>query len=290
MEELISIIVLSYNSESTIIKTLDSILNQTYKSLEIIVTDDCSNDATIDLVKEWKARHSSIINVVIVTTSQNTGVSANANRGLKAANARIVKILAADDTLEPNAISLYWKYYKNDHKKVIYQSKVNLIDENDQQIVSDSNSMYPNLKRMYYKMKSEKQRMDLLKSNFIVSPAIGLISMETFKRCGYYDERFSMIEDYPFFLKLSEHGYTFKLINHKLVNYRFSSASICRSKRSKSRDKYLVSYAKFILLVKLKLIIKNKMYLTALQDLLRALKSLFIVYVYHKGLDIVRIK
>ena len=55
--ELISIVVITYNAEHTIEKALDSVAAQTYQRLELIVTDDCSTDDTLDVVSRWMSKH-----------------------------------------------------------------------------------------------------------------------------------------------------------------------------------------------------------------------------------------
>ena len=52
-EELISVVVFSYNSSSTIIETLDSIYAQTYKNIELIISDDGSSDDTVKKTQRW---------------------------------------------------------------------------------------------------------------------------------------------------------------------------------------------------------------------------------------------
>ena len=53
MGMLISIMIVSYNSQDTILETLASTLVQSYKNIELIITDDCSSDNTARIVKEW---------------------------------------------------------------------------------------------------------------------------------------------------------------------------------------------------------------------------------------------
>ena len=53
VDKLVSVITPVYNAEKYIKKTIDSILNQSYKNIEIILVDDCSNDASQDIIKEY---------------------------------------------------------------------------------------------------------------------------------------------------------------------------------------------------------------------------------------------
>ena len=50
---LVSVVVVVYNSSETVVETLDTILKQTYRNIELIVADDCSTDDTVKIVKSW---------------------------------------------------------------------------------------------------------------------------------------------------------------------------------------------------------------------------------------------
>ena len=59
MDSLITVVVVAYNSSSFIIEALDSVYNQTWRKIELIVTDDCSNDNTVELCHSWMDIHKS---------------------------------------------------------------------------------------------------------------------------------------------------------------------------------------------------------------------------------------
>jgi glycosyltransferase involved in cell wall biosynthesis len=96
-ESLISSIVPAYNGERYLRETLDSILRQTYRPLEIIVVDDGSNDGTGRVVAEYGER----VRYVLQT---NAGETAARNRGLAVAQGEFVAFLDADDLWHPEKL------------------------------------------------------------------------------------------------------------------------------------------------------------------------------------------
>ena len=94
---LISIIVPVFNAEEYLAQCLDSILNQTYRDLEILCINDGSCDGSIGILKKYKNRDSRIV----IIDKQNEGVSATRNVGLKKANGDYLMFVDADDWIEP---------------------------------------------------------------------------------------------------------------------------------------------------------------------------------------------
>lgn len=108
---LVSVVVITYKSANTILETLESFKQQTYKNIELIVSDDCSPDNTVEVVEEWIKNNSSyFVTVQLLKNSQNIGPSGNLNRGIKAATGEWIKSLAGDDTVTPDAIAKYVEY------------------------------------------------------------------------------------------------------------------------------------------------------------------------------------
>ncbi|MBO6195202.1 MAG: glycosyltransferase family 2 protein [Bacilli bacterium] len=93
---LISIIIPCYNSSNTIRKCIDSIINQSYKNLEIIIIDDGSKDNTFDICKEIQKKD----NRIKLFKKNNSGVSATRNFGVSHANGDYVTFVDSDDYLE----------------------------------------------------------------------------------------------------------------------------------------------------------------------------------------------
>lgn len=96
-EEKISVIVPTYNNENSIRRCIDSIINQNYKNLEIIVINDGSTDNTKNILEEYKKE-------ITVYEKVNEGVSSARNLGIQKCNAEYLLFVDADDYLEPEAI------------------------------------------------------------------------------------------------------------------------------------------------------------------------------------------
>lgn len=102
MNNLVSVIIPAYNSELFIGSCLDSILNGTYKNIEIIVVNDGSIDNTAKLCDEYAKKY---LNIKIIH-SENGGVSSARNKGIDAANGDYITFVDADDMLTEDAIEV----------------------------------------------------------------------------------------------------------------------------------------------------------------------------------------
>lgn len=106
----ISIIVPVYNCEKYIFRCLKSIINQTYKNLQIIVIDDGSTDSTLKICEDI-ARNDCRIEIY---SKENGGVSSARNFGLKKVKGDFISFVDADDFLEANMYSKMIYYLKDE--------------------------------------------------------------------------------------------------------------------------------------------------------------------------------
>ena len=94
MKNLISIVVPCYNVEKYIDKCLESLVNQTYKNIEIIVVNDCSTDNTYNKLVEWKEKDERI---KLINNEKNSGLSFSRNTGIKNATGKYIGFIDSDD-------------------------------------------------------------------------------------------------------------------------------------------------------------------------------------------------
>ena len=126
----ITFVVTSYNYEKYILKTLESIKNQSYKDFEIIVVDDCSSDNSCEVVENFIAENQDL-KITLIRQERNQGQLAAMLRGLKEAQGEFVSFVDSDDVL----LTDYAKVHLSVHLEtsVAFTScKIVEIGENDE--------------------------------------------------------------------------------------------------------------------------------------------------------------
>lgn len=98
---LISVVIPMYNRSKTIIECLDSICNQTYKNIEIIVVDDCSNDNSVDLVENYNDSRVKVIKLL-----NNSGAQVARNKGIIESKGNWIAFNDSDDLWHPSKLEL----------------------------------------------------------------------------------------------------------------------------------------------------------------------------------------
>ena len=96
-KDLISIIIPFYKSEKTLVRCIESIENQTYKNIEIILVNDRGGDNSLKIAQELAKKDSRIT----VYDKKHTGVSGSRNYGLARAKGKYIQFVDSDDFLEP---------------------------------------------------------------------------------------------------------------------------------------------------------------------------------------------
>ena len=99
----VSIIIPCYNQENVIIESIKSCINQTYKNIEIIISDDCSNDSTFETVERF-CLNSKEGNIRAFRNKVNLGVVGNCTRVAGLAKGELIVVAAGDDISEPQRV------------------------------------------------------------------------------------------------------------------------------------------------------------------------------------------
>ena len=234
MSALVSVRVIAYNSSKTIIETLDSIYNQTYPNLELIISDDCSKDDTVAVCREWLNEHAErFARTEILTVEKNTGVSANINRAERACRGVWIKGIAGDDMLMPNCIEDCMEYVAA-HPDTIYLFGKCKAFGASQERCREIDNLFD---YTFFEKTNEEQLRRLMVGNCLPATAV-FYHAERAKATGVTnDERIPMIEDWPKWINLVKAGVRLGFVDKVIVKYRVSEASLSTgTKKPKAFD------------------------------------------------------
>jgi alpha-1,3-rhamnosyltransferase len=247
---LISVVVISYNSSPYIEETLQSVYDQAYPHIELIVSDDGSKDGTLGVVESWlEGKEGRFARVELVGSIANTGISPNVNRGVKKASGEWVKIIAGDDLLHPSCIELCVEVSASlDEQVGLIHGMVQPFFVKDGVMVhktevagkADGDGFYGNT------FSQQQQLFKMLSGNYVAAPSV-MYRRSSLLAVGLFDEAFPFMEDYPMHIKLLSKGYKLYYIPQVLALYRISDSSI--SHRNSQRifsTLYLDSYYSFV--------------------------------------------
>lgn len=211
-EPLISVIIPLYNSERYIKETLESVINQTYRNIEVIIIDDNSNDSGLDIVKNYCKNDNRIR---YYSNEKNSGVSFSRNRGVNLSWGEWIAFIDSDDKWEKNKIEEQVKLASEKKGEFIFTGS-SFIDESDKK--------YPGI----YSVPESIGYNELLKSNYISCSSVLIKKKYLLK---YPFGRDDIHEDYSCWLKvLREESVVALGVQKPLLIYRIS-------KKSKSGNK-----------------------------------------------------
>lgn len=212
---LVSVICLSYNHEDYVVEALNSVINQTYPNIELLIADDCSSDHSVGVIQDWLQHHP---NVYFSANKKNLGNTKTFNQLAKKAKGEFIIDLAADDILLPNCIEQQVTTFQNskyENLGIVYGNLIE-IDENG------------NFIRNYYTEEDHPEsgniyKMVIGRSTKICSVS-SMVKKSVFEKLGYYDENLAY-EDLDFWVRASR-VYEFEYIDAFLVKKRELSTSL----------------------------------------------------------------
>lgn len=242
-EPLVSIVVITYNSSKYVLETLESAKVQTYKNVELIISDDGSTDETIEICQEWlDTNKNNFVNSELISVEKNTGIPANCNRGIKASQGEWIKLIAGDDILLKDCISTNIKYaIISNH--ALYFSNVEVF--NNDSILTESTSNYNKVAKWFGFKKKRAKIKCYNRYPIMLNVPTFFIKRNVIIELGYYDERFKLLEDQPFLLKMLNSNYDIEHINKTTVRYRFHETSTMNSSSELFIDDLFKSYRLF---------------------------------------------
>ncbi len=219
MQGVVSVIIPAYNRETYIEECLLSVINQTYKALEIIVVDDGSTDRTFELCEAVRSGDGRIT----IIKGDHGGVSAARNKALDAATGEYVIFVDSDDVIYPTAIESLVKGFKETDASVGGIGVANISEKNWQR-VKERLAEEPQPTEYTY-----RSHDDTLKALFSGEITLGLAGGNMLRRDLIGDTRFKtdlfIGEDYYFIYENLIKGATSVFLNKKRYYCRFHNGN-----------------------------------------------------------------
>ena len=226
----ISIIVPIYNSEKDLDQCIESIVNQTYKNLEIILVNDGSTDNSVNICKKWESNDSRIV----LIDKQNEGVAKARNDGLKRATGNYIGFVDHDDFIDSNMYEIMLEDMLEHNADIVMCSSTGIYED------GSTIKGYPSYKSFEIDKKELIKRMQSYEKIFCSSVWSKLYKREVIGELEF-DTEIILGDDYYF------NGIAYTNIDklyydeRSLYNYRIREGSISRRKVDKHFfDKYLV--------------------------------------------------
>ncbi|WP_163336856.1 glycosyltransferase family 2 protein [Desulfopila sp. IMCC35008] len=212
----VSIILPTYNREYCLLKSINSLINQTYKDFEIIITDDGSTDDTKNLVLSISDDR-----IRYISSGSRQGANAARNRGICAARGKYIAFHDSDDEWLPDKLELQIESLKRfgDSAKVCFCGFVRIDGENEKYIPKKKRQIESGLHDFHYQ---------LLKGNFITTPSL-IVEKKILNKVGMFDDSLDRLQDWDLVLRLSNNT-KFVFIDQPLLISYITDDSITRRK------------------------------------------------------------
>lgn len=224
--KLFSFWILTYLKFEGVYATLDSLFQQDYPEIELIISDDGSPnyDEEIKKIKKYveENKGSNIVSTIYLHLEKNQGIVRNANNAIKHANGEFVKGLGDADILcRKDALSKYVQYLENNDCDIVF-AKLEGVTEQGEKIkhlaaCEDDYEMLTN-------MTPSELANKLYARNCLPAPAWGA-RKRLFDKNGLYLPITRLIEDYPYWLHLCRHNVKIGFMDQVLVHYKMSGIS-----------------------------------------------------------------
>ncbi|TKZ35792.1 glycosyltransferase [Brachyspira catarrhinii] len=219
--DLISIIIPTYNGEKYISETIDSILNQTYKNWELIIIDDGSTDSTNNIVNKYIEKDSRIS---YYKNEKNMKQAYSLNRGFSLSKGNYLTWTADDNILLPNCIEILITFLLNNNCDLCYGNMLNFY--------TDKSLNHSNFNKFVIDTKKYGKLANL------ISCTVGgafLYKRSIFNEIGEYtlDSDFHLVIDYDYWIRINKNHiilpidtndiiYHYRIHNNQLTSKYFS--------------------------------------------------------------------
>jgi glycosyltransferase involved in cell wall biosynthesis len=213
-QPLVSVVLPTYNRANTISRSIDSVLNQIYSNLELIVVDDGSSDDTQFIVESINDNR-----IKYIRNSKSMGAAFARNLGIKHSQGSLIAFQDSDDEWLPDKLSIQVSVLLEADKNValVYSPMIRVYEETKEEYLFSSPIFYPDTQDFY--------RKALALGIMGIGIQSCLVRKSALLHVGGFDEKLPRWVDLELFIRLARE-YKFQYIDKPLVKYYFSKVSI----------------------------------------------------------------
>lgn len=223
---LVSVIIPSYNSKHTLGETIQSVLDQTYEPLEIIVVDDGSQDGTETLMSQFSSKK------VQFYRKENSGASSARNYGISKSTGQFIQFLDSDDLLHPDKIEKQLKHILDTGADVCFSPWTNFLSSDSLGGQFRFNSLD------YQPTRSGKEMLfSFGMDNWFIPVFSWLINRELIQKSGDWNEELTNNDDGEYFTRILLEAKKVVCIDEILGYYRVSENDSLSMLNSKAKIK-----------------------------------------------------
>ena len=247
----LSVIIPAYNAAKTLERCLDSIINQTYTSLEIIVVNDGSSDDTLKICEKYAKND----NRIIIINNENNGVSYSRNCGINAASGDYITFVDSDDYLDLNCFEIVLSKFNKNVDFVRYNFNL----DGDKGFDNNLYEIKDRLIELNDDTRGEIFKHFLTRYDPIPNLVMLLIIKTEIAKKLQFNEKLTMMEDVDFYIKLMLISNKVYFCDEKLYNYYVNPMSVTHD-INKSRknvfgildtNQYIVNNYDYVVLTKM---------------------------------------
>ena len=218
MDDLVSIIVTSYNHAEYLDQRMESLLNQTYARIEIIVIDDCSTDGSLKVLEKYKK----YTNIKVIAKEKNSGYADTGNMGVRLSNGEYIMFAECDDFSEPTHVEVLMERMLLNRSAGVCYCRSNMVDANGATYGSDFEIREKSFQKFCYKDVLIPQTMMqsfLLIACVVPNMSAAIIKNKYFYLVGGFDPKFKACADWDFWCRISRYC-DFFYVSVALNNFR----------------------------------------------------------------------
>jgi glycosyltransferase involved in cell wall biosynthesis len=232
----VSIIICTYNQQDFVRETVDSVVSQTYRNIEVIISDDGSTDATPAILTEYAQRYPDIVKIVL--SDRNTGIPANINRGLAIRTGELSAWLDGDDLMLPQKIEKQVAFLASHPEAIGCYHDAEVFDSDSGQVLGRFSQLYNGSLTLL-----QGRLPDHIKPRYYSIPSSIMCRSEACPSHGF-DERMKYLSEFVFFTETFRPGLKLAM-DEVLVRYRRHNRNVTSNVgfRAVSIEYELMAYA-----------------------------------------------